>query len=89
VAPGNFVRGGLAEGFIKMSPYGPAVTEAARKQADSVKAQILKGGFSVIKGPLKDNTGKLVVPAGTVYPEKAPELESMNYLVEGVVGAIA
>ena len=25
----NFVRGGLAEGFVKMSPLGPAVTDAA------------------------------------------------------------
>ena len=53
----NFVRGGLAEGFVKMSPYGPAVPEAARKQADAVKAEIMKGGYSVIKGPLKDNKG--------------------------------
>ena len=28
----NFVRGGLADGFVKMSPYGPAVGEAARKR---------------------------------------------------------
>jgi basic membrane protein A len=26
----NFDRGGLAEGYIKMSPLGPAVTDAAR-----------------------------------------------------------
>ena len=83
----NFVRGGLKEGFIKMSPYGPAVTDAARKNADEVKAQIMKGGYSVIKGPLKDNTGKLVVPAGTAYEETAIQLESMNYLVEGVAGS--
>jgi simple sugar transport system substrate-binding protein len=84
----NFVRGGLAEGFIKMSPYGPAVSDAARKQAGSVKAEMLKGGFAVVKGPLKDNSGKEVVAAGKAYPETAPELESMNYLVEGVIGAI-
>ncbi|BCJ92317.1 BMP family ABC transporter substrate-binding protein [Terrihabitans soli] len=84
----NFVRGGLAEGFIKMSPYGPAVSDAARKQADAVKAEMMKGGFAVVKGPLKDNAGKEVVAAGKAYPETAPELESMNYLVEGVIGAI-
>ena len=54
----NFVRGGLADGFVKMSPYGPAVPEATRKQADAAKAQILKGGYSVFKGPLKDNRGQ-------------------------------
>jgi simple sugar transport system substrate-binding protein len=85
---GNFVRGGLAEGFIKTSPYGPAVGEAARKHADAVKAEILKGGYSVIKGPLKDNKGKDLVAAGTAYVETAIELESMNYLVDGVIGSI-
>ena len=85
---GNFVRGGLAEGFIKTSPYGPAVGEAARKHADSVKAEIMKGGYAVIKGPLKDNKGKDLLAAGTAYVETAIELESMNYLVDGVIGSI-
>jgi len=85
----NFVRGGLAENFVKMSAYGPAVPEAARKNADAVHAQIMKGGFAVFKGPLKDNTGKIVIPAGAAYPETAIELESTNWLVEGVIGATA
>jgi simple sugar transport system substrate-binding protein len=85
----NFVRGGLAEGFVKTSAYGPAVPEAARKQADAVKAEMLKGSFVVFKGPLKDNRGTQVIAAGTAYPETAIELESMNYLVEGVLGALA
>jgi simple sugar transport system substrate-binding protein len=85
----NFVRGGLAEGYVKMSAFGPAVSAEARKHSDAVKAQIMKGGFAVFKGPLKDNTGKEVIAAGKAYPEKAIELESCNYLVQGVVGAIA
>jgi simple sugar transport system substrate-binding protein len=85
----NFVRGGLAEGFVKMSPYGPALSAAGRKNVDTIKAQMIKGGFSVFKGPMKDNKGKIVIPAGKAYPETAVELESMNYLVEGVNGAIA
>ncbi len=83
------MRGGLAEGFIKMSPYGPAVPEAGRKRADAVKAEIMKGGFAVFKGPMKDNRGREIIAAGKVYQETAIELESMNYLVEGVIGAIA
>ncbi len=85
----NFVRGGLAEGFVKMSPYGPAVSAEARKHIDAIKAEMMKGGFAVIKGPLKDNKGALVVPAGTAYPETAIQLESMNYLTEGVLGSIS
>ena len=63
-SPPNFVRGGLADGFVKMSPYGPGVSEAARKNADAVKAEMMKGGFAIIKGPLKDNNGKEIVAAG-------------------------
>ncbi len=83
----NFVRGGLAEHFVKMSPFGPAVSDTARKHVDATKAEMMKGNFAVIKGPLKDNKGNLVVPAGKAYPETAIELESMNYLAEGVVGS--
>jgi simple sugar transport system substrate-binding protein len=88
-APGNFVRGGLAEGFVKMSPYGPAVPAPVRAKADAVKAEIMKGNFAAFKGPLKDNKGNVVIPAGKSLPETAVELESTNWLVDGVIGAIA
>ncbi|MEM7022421.1 MAG: BMP family ABC transporter substrate-binding protein [Pseudomonadota bacterium] len=83
----NFSRGGLAEGYVKTSPYGPAVSEEAKKHADDVKAQIMAGGFSVIKGPLNDNHGNAVVASGAAHEETAIELESMDYLVEGVIGS--
>ncbi|GJD45670.1 Purine-binding protein [Methylobacterium cerastii] len=86
--PENFVRGGLADGYVKMSPYGPGVSDAARKNADAVKAEMMKGGYQIIKGPLKDNAGKEILAAGQGYPEKAPELESTNYLVAGVKGSV-
>jgi simple sugar transport system substrate-binding protein len=83
----NFVRGGMAENFVKTSPYGPAVGDAARAQADATKAEMMAGGYAVFKGPLKDNQGNVVIPAGQAFVETAPELESMGYLVEGVLGA--
>src|SRR5262249_41649417 len=36
-APGNFVRGGLKEGFVRTSAYGPAVLAAAKEKADAAK----------------------------------------------------
>ena len=39
----NFFRGGLKEELVKMSPYGPMVTAAAKKQADEVKAELTAG----------------------------------------------
>jgi basic membrane protein A len=84
---GNFVRGGIPEGFVKMSPLGPAVSADAKTHFDATLAEIKKGGFAIIKGPMKDNKGNEVVPAGKTYPEDAIELESMNYLLDGVVGS--
>jgi len=83
----NFVRGGLADGFIKMSPLGPAVSDAARAQFDATQAEILKGGFAAIRGPLKDNRGNVVAAEGQAFVETDIALESMDYLVEGVIGA--
>ncbi|WP_376873472.1 BMP family ABC transporter substrate-binding protein [Albirhodobacter sp. R86504] len=83
----NFVRGGLADGFIKMSPLGPAVSDAARAQFEAVKAEIIAGGFAAIKGPLKDNKGNVVAAAGKSFVETDVAIESMDYLVEGVLGS--
>ncbi len=83
----NFVRGGLAENFIKMSPLGPAVSDAARNQFEATKAEILKGGYAVIKGPLNDNKGNVIATTGQSFVETDVALESMDYLVEGIVGA--
>jgi simple sugar transport system substrate-binding protein len=83
----NFMRGGLAENFVKMSPLGPAVTEPARKQFETTKETIMGGGYSVIKGPLKDNKGNVILTEGQALVETDIALESMNYLVEGVLGS--
>ena len=84
----NLLRGGLKDGYVKMSPYGPAVSAAAKAKADAVKAEMMKGSFVIFKGPLKDNKGNVVIAAGKSIDQFDPELEKMNYLVEGVIGTI-
>ncbi|MEM8794703.1 MAG: BMP family ABC transporter substrate-binding protein [Pseudomonadota bacterium] len=83
----NFVRGGLAEDFIKMSALGPAVSDAARNQFEATKAKIIKGGYAVINGPMSDNAGNVIATAGQSFVETDIALESMDYLVEGVIGS--
>jgi simple sugar transport system substrate-binding protein len=83
----NFYRGGLKEEIVKCSPYGEAVSEQARKHADDIKAQLMAGTYTIFKGPIMDNKGKAVITAGTDRDQKDPELEKMDYLVEGVIGA--
>jgi basic membrane protein A len=82
----NLVRGGIKEGIVKPSPYGSAVGDMAKKDADAAKAKFMDGSFVIFKGPIKDNTGKMVIPAGKSYAQTAIELESMDYLVEGATG---
>lgn len=84
----NFVRGGLKEGFVKMSAYGAMVPDAAKKSADATKAKMVGGSFDIFKGPLKDNKGNVVIAAGTSLKQTDLKLEGMNYLVEGVNGSI-
>jgi basic membrane protein A len=84
----NFVRGGLKDGFVKMSAYGKAVPGAAKKKADGIKAKMMKDEYVIFKGPMKDNTGKTVIASGTMLKQTDPVLEQMNYLVEGVAGQV-
>jgi simple sugar transport system substrate-binding protein len=86
----NFLRGGLKEGYVKMSPYGPMVNDAAKKNAEDVKAKMLADKFDIFAGGaggLKDNKGAVVIAAGKAMKQTDIELEKMNYLVEGVIGS--
>jgi basic membrane protein A and related proteins len=84
----HLVRGGFKEGFIKMSPYGAAVSDAAKAKADAAKEQLTAGKLVIFKGPIKDNAGKDVIAAGTERGQTDIELEKMSYLVAGVKGSI-
>lgn len=83
----HLVRGGLKDGFVKQSPFGPAVPEAAKGAVEKVKKEMLAGGFVIFKGPLKDNTGKEVIAEGASQEQTDPKLEAVDYLVAGVIGS--
>ncbi len=84
----HLLRGGLKEGFVKLSPYGAAVSDEAKKKADEARAALTEGKLVIYKGPLKDNKGKVVIPAGSEQVQTDIALEKMDYLVEGVVGKL-
>ncbi|MDF0555047.1 BMP family ABC transporter substrate-binding protein [Kamptonema sp. UHCC 0994] len=83
----HLVRGALKEGFCKLSPYGAVVSEQAKKDADAAKAKLIDGTLVIYKGEMKDNTGKVIIPAGKDLKQQDPELEKMTWLVEGVLGS--
>ncbi len=84
----HLLRGGFKDGFVKMSPYGPAVSPEARKKADEAKAKLTDGSLIIFKGPLNDNAGKPVIAPGVSMVQTDVALEKMAYLVDGVKGAI-
>lgn len=83
----HLLRGGLRERIVRNSPYGRAVSEKARKHADRVRDKFMDGSFIIYEGPIKDNSGKTVIPAGQSHGQTDVWLESMNWLVEGVIGS--
>ncbi|MEO0459078.1 MAG: BMP family ABC transporter substrate-binding protein [Cyanobacteria bacterium P01_A01_bin.114] len=84
----HILRGGLADNFCKLSPYGPAVSDEAQADAEAAKAQILTGDLVIYQGELKDNQGGVVLGAGEKYEQQNLELEKMDWLIEGVKGSV-
>lgn len=84
----HIVRGGLAENFWKLSPYGPAVSEEAKSDAEAVKEKFADASMVIYSGELKDNQGKIILLNGESYQQQAIELETTDWLVDGVRGSV-
>jgi basic membrane protein A len=84
----NFVTGGYDKDYVRSSPFGAGATPQAINAAKTAM-QAMKNGDAIFVGPIKDNKGKQVVPAGTSYGPYANELQQTNYLIDGVIGSIA
>jgi simple sugar transport system substrate-binding protein len=82
------VRGGLGDGTVTISPFGPAVSEEARAKALAVRAALAQGRLIVFKGPLRDNGSRVLLPPGRAVISNDIQLELMAYLVEGVIGTL-
>jgi simple sugar transport system substrate-binding protein len=83
----NFLTGGYDKDYVRSSPFGAGAGPAAINAA-KIAMQAMKNGDTIFVGPIMDNTGKQVIPAGTTYGPYADELQQTNYLIEGVIGSI-
>jgi len=83
----NVAVGGYDKDMVTNTPYGAGATEEARRAADAAIAA-LKAGKPIFVGPINDNKGNVIVAAGNSLGNYAPELETTNYLVEGVEGSV-
>ena len=92
--------GGLAEGFVDISPLSENCSAGAQEIVDAVKAMIVSGEWDVFSGvklniaadgtitkvdaPLVDNAGNEIVAAGGASVEDSVITGTMNYYVAGV-----
>lgn len=77
---------GVKEGAVNIDNFGPAVSADLKKLAEQRRDEIKAGKLHPFTGPLKDQSGKVVLAAGKSYTD--PELKQMNFYVEGVEGSI-
>jgi basic membrane protein A and related proteins len=83
------LSGTLKDDFCRLSPFGPAVTPTVREALAKARSRMLDGSLEVYRGPLSDNTGRTVVPAGTNIKIEDPTLDGMNWLLEGIQGQVS
>lgn len=81
----NFIAGGYHNDMLRNSAFGAGASPEAVKAGEAA-IEALKAGKPIYVGPLKDNTGKLVIEGS--MDNYDPVLDGMNYLLEGVVGSI-
>ena len=77
---------GTKEGANDLIKINPVVPEAAKKRVDEIKASLKAGTFAVFRGPIKDNTGKIVLEKDQVADDAWKG--KINFYVEGVEGKI-
>jgi basic membrane protein A len=81
----NTFFGGYDKDMVLSTPFGAGASDKARNAATAAIAD-LKAGKPIFVGPIKSNTGKVVIDKS--YGLYDPFLDRMDYLVEGVVGSL-
>ena len=57
-----------------------------REAVAETRRRILDGSVAIYRGPIRDNAGRTVIPAGATTGIEDTALDGMNWLVEGVQG---
>jgi basic membrane protein A and related proteins len=78
--------GGLKDKMLYLAPYNPAIPADVVALADQVKADIMSGKRHSFQGPVKDQSGKVVIPEGKHATDE--QILKMDWYVEGVQGKV-
>lgn len=77
---------GIKEGLVVLKPLNPIVPADVAELFKEKEKEISEGKLVPFTGPVVNQAGKIVVPAGKPMP--MDELMSMNFYVKGVEGSI-
>ena len=77
---------GVKEGAIDFVSVADDVPADTKKKVDDIKAGLKDGSFNIWKGPITDNTGKVVVEADKVADDAF--LGGVKFYVKGVEGKV-
>ncbi len=77
---------GIERNAVDLENYGPMVPAEAKKLLAERRAELKSGKLNVFAGPLKNQAGAVIVPAGKALSDA--DLVKVNYYVEGVEGAL-
>ena len=80
------VWGGYAEGMIRLAPLNQAIPQELQDRIRDMEQQMVDGSLHAFAGPVVDQGGKTIVPAGQNMSDD--QLNQMNYYLQGVVGKI-
>ncbi len=80
------VWGGYQEGMIRLAPLNDAIPADVRGKIKVLEADLVAGRFHPFAGPVVDQSGKTIVPAGQNMTDD--QLNQMNYYLQGVVSKI-
>lgn len=76
---------GMKDGEVVMAPY-TNMPDDVKKLAEETQAKIKSGELHPFKGPIYDQSGKLVAKEGEVLPDK--DILSMNWYVKGITDKV-
>lgn len=80
------VWGGLSDNALALAPYHKGVQKHVSAVVDHAKSLITQGKLHPFAGPIKNQSGKVMVPKGKAMSDG--EMLSMKWYVEGVQGKI-
>lgn len=78
--------GGLASGMVAISAYNDLIPADVVAAAEQARKAIEAGTLHPLAGPLKNQAGEIVIPAGEVPTDE--QLLSTDWFVEGVQGRV-